>query len=613
MAKVKPPVGRVKKGINGSVSSMINRTGVEMRWWLCDTDHSGQVLVERSRHWQALDNLRRARYRKDLALYEGFSSYVQSQLETPVLFRMDLIESAVEMNIIESAVDSACERLLDPAPRPMVATTASDYKQRGRAQALSQALDGMFTDDMVGLDAKMERIIKDGCCTGDGHLLITDDDKEVYFERILSQDVLVDPQDSVTGAATQLAVVRHVDKEVLKARFPDRAEELDKCVVERREDLGGDFSIDLVRVVEGWRLPLPGTLPDGRHVVAVDGADALVDEDWDIDCFPIVHFQWKPKSIGYFGKGIATILERVQESINDKREQIRDGEQTLGKTFITAPTGTNIKPEHIDDEVGTIIFYDGPVPPAFMAPQCAPADVYNSLEKDWQRAYEIIGLSSQFASGTIPAQLTGSGRAQIVYHNIQAKRFAGAVRSVQRAYLHAARLIIHAWERINKRYPNTLELEYVSGDGIEKFKYEDVRVDFSQHRLRLAAASSLATDAPGKIEMAQQLQQLGYFNNRSEMREAIDFADLDSANDVSDASRSLCSEQIDAIRNGEWPVSPIPQMNLQECQAMAQAALMDAVRRKEPEDLQEHLSEYLDQIQRLIPQPPAMVAPPQQG
>ena len=113
--------------------------------------------------------------------------------------------------------------------------------------------------------------------------------------------------------------------------------------------------------------------------------------------------------------------------------------------------------------------------------------------------------------------------------------------------------------------------------------------------------------------MAQQLQQLGYFNNRSEMREAIDFADLDSANDVSDASRSLCSEQIDAIRNGEWPVSPIPQMNLQECQAMAQAALMDAVRRKEPEDLQEHLSEYLDQIQRLMPPPPAMEAPPQQG
>ena len=593
-----------RSGLNGSVADMMKeRSGSEMRWWLCDKEHAGQTLVDRSRHWQELDNLRRSRWRRDLALYEGFSSYVQSQLETPVLFRLDLIESAVEMNIIESAVDSACERLLDPPPRPMVATSASDYKQRRRAMALSQALDGMFTDDAVALDQKMERMVKDGCCTGDGHLLITDDDRDVYFERILSQDVLVDPQDAVVGEASQLAIVRHIDKQVLKAKFPDRAEDIDKCAVERREDLGGDFSIDLVRVVEGWRLPLRGQLPNGRHIVAVDGPVALVDEDWNIECFPVVHFQWKPKSIGYFGKGIASILERLQESINDKREQIRDGEQTLGKTFILLPNGSQVKPEHVDDEVGTCISYEGPQPPTMMAPQCAPADVYNSLKEDWQKAYEIIGLSSQFASGTIPAQLTGSGRAQIVYHNIQAKRFAGAVRSVQRAYLHAARLIIHAWENINKRYPGELELEYVSGDGIEKFNYADVRVDFKQHRLKLAAQSSLATDAPGKIEMAQQLQQLGYFTNRSEMRQAIDFADLDSNNDVNDASRDLCSEQIDAIRQGEWPVAPLPMMNLQDAQAMAQAALMDAVRRKAPEDLQENLADYLSQIQRLIPPP----------
>ena len=168
-------------------------------------------------------------------------------------------------------------------------------------------------------------------------------------------------------------------------------------------DFGNTTLVDQIEVLEAWHLPSGEGATDGRHVICISNA-TLVDEQWDKGSFPFVFVRWTDPMLGFWGEGVACDIQGMQVEINKLLMKIQRAFHLMSVPRIYVENGSKIRKSFFNNEIGTIIPYTGQ-PPVQMTPPSLNREIFDHLERLYNRSFEIAGISQMAATSMKPAGL----------------------------------------------------------------------------------------------------------------------------------------------------------------------------------------------------------------
>lgn len=461
-------------------------------------------------------------------------------------------------NVVQSCVDTLVARITQSRPRPVFLTDGANYKTRNLAKQLNQFSDGeLYQTDAykVGMMA-----LRDACVLGTGCIKVLEENKKVALQRVLLNELLVDPADAMYGNPRQLFQVMLVDRDVLEDMFPDETKKVQQAEQTLPNDgvgLASNFVADQVLVVEAWHLPSGPDAGDGRHVISCS-AGTLHDEEYTKDHFPFAFIQFSPRMLGFWGQGLAEQLMGTQIEINKLLITISRSINLVGVPRVLVENGSKVVKAHINDQIGAILTYAG-VKPEFINAMSNHPELYQQLQRLIDYAFQQSGISALAAASKKPEGLD-SGKALREFDNIQSDRFAVISEAYDELFIALDYLIIDQARDIAKRdgkymtvYPNkdgTREIDLPAADMLE-----DTFV------IQCYTSSSLPRDPAGRLATITEWIQAGMVSVE-EGRRLMDFPDLRQNEKLENSSEERILKILDQIVDEGKFTPPDPMMNL---------------------------------------------------
>lgn len=514
-------------------------------------------------------------------------------------------------NLVQSAVDTLVSRISQSRPSPVFLTDNGDYKQRNLAKRLNNFILGLFYQTKAYEKAPIA--LRDGLVEGTGCLHVFEENKKVALERVLLTELLVDPAEAMYGEPRQMYRVKLVDRDVLEAHFGNKkiVESADQAYIDNSADASKTIS-NMVLVVEGWRLPSSPESSDGRHAIACSSG-VLIDEEYTKDRFPFAFVHYSPRMLGFWSQGVAEQLTGTQLEINSLLWTISKSIKLVGVPRIFEEVGSKVLGAAHNNEIGSIIKYQGTKPTYEVAP-CVPQELYAQLERLIKFGYQQCGVSSLDASAQKPAGLN-SGEAIRAYDDISTDRFAALSRRYDNLFVDLAYLMIDKAKDIAER-DGKYQTVYPNKDGTKEVDLPQASLLKDPFVIQCFNMSSLPRDPAGRLQKVTEMVQSGMITLK-EGRRLLDYPDLNQIEKLANASEERIFKILDDIVEDGTYLPPDPFMDL----ALAEEFVVQYINLYVPAKLEEEkaqmLRDFFTQIQALktasIPQPdpsmdPAMAA-----
>ena len=396
------------------------------RWWKNKDSH--QQIAEdmkllfrqqNSRHIENLTNLRLYGNR----FITGLTGDTYEQTDP-------LQHERLTLNVIQSVIDAATSKIATNKTRAQFLTEGGKWKQQQQAIKLTQFVDGQFYKNKTypeSEDAFTDALIFD---IGAVKHHIDDrikDDIQILSERAVATEIWVDQIDAKYGKPRMLYQIKEAGKEVIAGNpnWKKHASRIEQATV-----IDPDFRrlqpettlADPCSIMEAWRLPSYRGGTDGKHVICVDSC-TLLEEPWEDEYFPFSFYRWNKRRFGFYGQGLAEQLRTIQISINKILRQV-ERHMDRASSFVLAERGAKVVKSHLVNTPWTLLEYTGAAP-TFATVQSISPEYFSQLDRLYNRAFEIAGISQLFASSKVPGNLK-SGRAISEAKDTESERFMKA-------------------------------------------------------------------------------------------------------------------------------------------------------------------------------------------
>lgn len=499
-----------------------------VKWWhknVNDRNINLKIFEEVNRIDQE-SNDRHTRNVRSLRMYGvsdtlGKTPYSNATVMTPAL-----PANRVTLNIIANMCDTVAARVSKMKPKITALTSKGDFSVQDQAKDLDHWLSGMFyKNDIYTLHQQMFRFATIFDIGALKHY-IDWETGSIKTEPVLATELLIDPTDGLYNDPRTLYQVKYVDKDVLKAMYPEakaHIEEAGPNLSTQRAGSGQQYHTK-VPVVEAWHLSSGPNAEDGRHVISI-GTRVLYSEEYSKECFPFTFFHWSPPILGFFGNSLAQRLTGNQLEIN-KMLRIIQKSFHLGAAFkVFLEYGSKVAKEHINNEIGSIVYYTGNKP-EFYVPKTVHNEFFQHLQWLIDSSYQETGISRMSAQGAKPAGLE-SGKAMRTYQDIESERFALVAQRYENSFIHTAKVYMElAKELYDSEEKIDLEVVAESKKFVKSIKWSDVKVKGNELILQFFPTSSLPHHPAGRLAYIQELIDAGYIT-QDFGKSLLDFPDIE--------------------------------------------------------------------------------------
>lgn len=538
-----------------------NKQARAMKWWKADSKEArGEQMLATAtfiKDSQSYRNRQSALYARMYSNHPLMGAFggTFNHLATNNQLPMD----RPTMNVVQSCVDTLVSRVAQSKPRPVFLTDNADYRQRNLAKQLNNFVNGELYQTKA--HELGEIILRDASVLGTGVIKVLEQNDRVCLQRVLLNELLVDPADGMYGSPRTLYQVALVDRDVLEETFPDQQAKVEGA--EQAFPTDGNSEVnktaaDLVLVVEAWRLPSGPDSGDGRHTIACSSG-AFLDEKWEKDCFPFVFLRYSPRIVGFFGQGLAEQLMGTQIEINKLLVTISRAINLMGVPRVLVENSSKIVKAHINDQIGGIISYTG-MKPEFVNAMSNHPELYQQLQRLIDYAYQQSGISALAATAKKPEGLN-SGVALREYDDLQSDRFASLVKRYDNMFVELAYLIIDKAKDIAER-TGKYHTVYPNKDGTREIDLPAASLLEDTFVIQCFDSSSLPRDPAGRLSKVTELIQAGMIDIK-EGRRLLDYPDLQQNEKLENASEERILKILDDIvGEGEY-TPPDPFMDLQ--------------------------------------------------
>ena len=572
-------------------------------WWETGVDDCHDELMG------VINELNSNHYDRMLANLDYLKVYSQRRYDLQD-FRQGVVKTAsyaldkrddmrMRLNVTQTMIDTITSKIGKNRPRPMYLTEGGDYSLRTKAKMMGRMMEGLFLQSK--LYDIMPKIFQDSCIFDLGVLKIYAENGKIYVERVFANEILWDMDDALYGEPQSLYQVKKVHKSYLLDRFSGFSSEINNLLGGKQEE---NPDSELIECVEAWHLPTSPESGDGRHVICIEGV-TLLDEEYTRTQFPFLFLKWSDSIVGFGGISLAEQLYPVQKEINSLCIRIQQSMHLLSVPLVFIQAGSKVAPSHIRNQPGTIIHYNGQ-PPVVYTPQAVHPEVFNHLDRLYQRAYEISGISELSATGKKPAGLE-SGAALRIYHDIETERFILIGRRYESAFMSAAEHYFDLAEEIVAEQ-GSFPVQTTYRREMTKVDFEKIRMARDEFILEPFPVSILPSLPAGKLQTVQELINIGVIDKKEQITRLLDFPDLNSVSQVYEAAEADVEWRISKILDEGEYVGPEPYMDLNLAKQRFQLAYLEARQKGvEPEKIA-LLDEFIVQCQTMLNQ---LQTPPQ--
>ena len=465
----------------------------------------------------------------------------------------------IRLNVVKSAIDTAVAHHATEKTRPMYLSKGGNSKLRERARLLTKFQLGQFL--FMKRYQKFHQIFRDGAIFGLGIEKFYEDPLfpgRISSERVFPDELIFDIEETSTGKPRSIFQHKLVARELLEENpnFKRHKKAIAQATQARNPD---EYTMGVsspVSVIEGWHLPSGRDAKDGRHVICVSNA-TLFDEEYSFEEFPFDIFQWSDPLIGFTGISAAEDLMSLQLEINYIAQKIQKL-MTLATSFVWKERGSGVS--KLTNADWGQYEYSGKAP-IFQTVTSASSEYFHHLDRLYQRAFEIVGITQMAAQGTQPNRID-SGEGLRVLNDIGAKRFLHVTQRVENYHLDAAERIYDVAQQMSDagRSPVTLT---PGDDGVDEIDFSRAYLERDKYIIQSYPAAMLPEEPAGQIEKLNQLSQAF-----PELRPYLPMA-MEGAPDMEHIIRRVsapvkCIEKmVDNIMAGEDYTAPFAGMDLQ--------------------------------------------------
>ena len=596
------------------------------RWWDPNSVPDalvGQAMCEQVR---ALEQRQKARHRRDRLHATLYSDMPVRGLGPFAYTMIDEEPECARLNLVKAVVDTWVAAMVKSTPRPQTLTERGNWDLRRKGEGLNMWIDGTY--DRLDIPNGLSPFILRGAGVfGTSFVKVFEDvpGGDNWDEADIGLDVVFQHQITVDQAASQcprnlreLYMRQWYDVDVLCDMFPGSKSQI-RDAAKNIETIGGDgYSHDagsnLVEVCEGYHLRSSKSAKDGVRAIGLPNG-TLLRVPYELDRFPVARFRRTDAPFGLFGIGIPQELRGSQTTINEIMLAYEEAMIFFARPKWMVPRGSAIDRAHLDDRVGSVVEFDGPVSPTMYVPGVVmPTDVMQILQMVWSRGFEQTGTNEILAGGQVPAGLK-SGEAIERYNDTGAARGLEQVKAYEQGHVDLTQLMIESGRVIakkNKKFASTY-----SGKKRTQMVYFNKIDPGRELRLRVHPTSSLSSSVSGKLEDLDMLLERGIID-QSTYKKVVGWADIEDLESLFGAPFEIIDKVLADMYEADDPLSvaldarnvpdpnwPLEYMKVQAILAAARAFVDNA-----PTELLDAINTYVDLIDAHIPKPPPAPAMP---
>ena len=516
-------------------------------------------------------------------------------------------DTAIRLNVVSSVCDTISSKLAKSKPHIAFLPDAADFKVQQRTKKLERYVNGLFYKTNTYDEGS--KAFMDALLFGTGCMKVFVDEDNICVERVLPSELVVDDAEAFYGKPMQMHQTKIIDKAVLIAMFPESEAKIEDAGI---TDSNGTAKFlgeanNSVSVIESWRLRSGKDVNDGRHTICIEN-ETLFDEEYEADDFPFVFLYWKKPIVGFFGIGVVADIVGMQIEINKLLIKIQKSFHRLANPMVFVDSRSAINKVRLNNDIGVIVPYVG-TPPIISTAQTVHPEVFQHIERLYNRAFEIAGVSQLAATSKKPEGLD-SGTALREYNDIGSERFALVAQNYEAMFIGVAKKIINISRDLYSGGTN-ISSKVIGKKFVETISWKDVSLDDEQFAITVAASSSLPDTKAGRVQVATEWFQAQLID-ASEWRELLDIPDLDDATDLARAPNDYIRSCVDAILTEDRYIPPEEMDNLQFAMEYAVMSYQRGKVDKIDEEKLQLLIQYIDDVSALQDQVKAQLMQEQQ-
>ena len=444
---------------------------------------------------------------------------------------------------------------------------------------------------------------------------------DVHFTNLSPFDVVVDSTKE-DQHHDWILCRSYKNKYDLAAKYPEQADKIkgmpSKTEYERyRFNSLGIYETDDIPVYEFFHNRTE-SMPNGRYLLFLDYDLALMDTPMPYDDLPIFRISAGDIIGTPYGYTPMFDLLPIQDAVNMCYSTILSNQAAFGVQSIIMPRGTDINPSQFQGGLNLIEYNAQVGKPEPLQLTASPPEIFNFMQMLIKEMETISGVSS-VARGNPPENLR-SGNALALLQSMSLQFMSGLQQSYVMMIENIGTNLIKMLQRfamvpriamiVGKK--NRYEMREFTGDDLDKIT-----------RVVVDMGNPLSKTTAGKVEMAEQLLQMGLIHTPEQYLMIIETGELDQMTEDT-VTELMCikSENEDLIDNKPVIALLTDQHSLHIKEH--KSVLADPELRKDPELVQRtlaHIQEHINLLKSGDPQtlmmmgekpltPPAPPPPP---
>lgn len=417
----------------------------------------------------------------------------------------------LSLNIVRSMCNTVHNHIGKSTPRPACKTSGASWEKVDEYKKVERWVAGMFKKEGVYRTGK--RCLLDMIVLGSYALKVVPQTKpkSIVFDRVFPLELLVDTAEGMHGEPRSMHQVKYIDRRVAMKKYPDAETAIREASL---NEAGGEFEYldmmrpdtaasDMVRLVESYYEASDPDADDGIRTVSICGKH-IYSEKYRKKLsatFKVGRWSWAP--LGFWGMGLAEELAGIQEELNRLMRKVQMAMGLFGAPYVMIDRASNVLPGQVTNVPGTILLYTGKEPKV-VAVQTVHPEVFQQIDRLYQRGFEIAGVNQFQAFGAKPGGIE-SGRAMVAYNDTGNDRLANAFEEYQDLYVAAAEMGIDAADEI----PNYKVRVYGSDDETELDFKKDIDLERDEFVLEVSPVSKLSDSLTAQMDFADRLINMG--------------------------------------------------------------------------------------------------------
>lgn len=511
----------------------------------------------------------------------------------------------ISFNLCASVIDTLTSRVAKNKVVPTFITQGGDWKMQMKAKKLTKFADGIFYQTKA--HEKSVYCFRDAGVWGKGWVHPYREGKNIFLERVLPHEILVDQIEAINGDPRQLHRVKVADRGVIIAMFPEKEDELNMMSPATIQEIGGSGTAsDLLTVTESYHLRSSEDSEDGWKIICC-GDVVLHKQEWKYDYFPFPSIYYSKRIIGDDGQGACERLQGIQLEINKGMITIQRSHWLQAGPKVALENTSKIVKQHLNNDIGAIITYTNN-PPIYMTPPIIQAEVYSWVDSLIDKGYRQEGVSEMSAASKMPAQEL-SGRALRSLNDMESERFLFLQQQVEAFSLEVINQMIDLAVEIYEE-TGSYETTFPSTNFLETIDWKDIKLKKDEYILKAYPTSSLPNEPSARLQTIQEQMQAGLISPR-QGRRLMSSEDIEMSDNLANAPEDLLCKIIEEIlEDGEY-TPPEPFFDLTLGKQLSLQYMNYAVFHNCPKDNLALLQQFITQIDDLMgltasPPPQAM-------